>query len=107
MKETERRISEQPLPQAPGPISWLPAIVRDGQNSDRSCCFKVHNVVRKADHCTATNGQCGRNSWHQSARSRHLDNLINRGINGIEELDAQVFPARFVPLAGETILRVR
>ena len=40
-------------------------------------------------------------------RLRHRHDVVNGGVNGIEELDAQVFPALFVPSTGEAILGIR
>ena len=79
----------------------------DRENPDLRCGFERDYAVRKTRHRTPTNRQAERNSRNQAARPGHLHNLINRGVNGIEELDAQVLPTLFVRPAGEAILGVR
>jgi hypothetical protein len=60
----------------------------------------------EARHRTAPNGQVSRDAWNQGAGLRHLDDLINCGIDRIEELDAQVLPSLFIPPTSKAVLGV-
>ena len=60
--------------------------MRDRQNPNLGCRLDVNDLVGKANHCTATNGQIGRDARNSASGLRHGDEAINSGVNGIEEL---------------------
>jgi membrane protease YdiL (CAAX protease family) len=75
--------------------------VRDGEDSNVRRHLHVDDVIRKARDGSASNHQV---RWHSAdpvTGVRHRHDLINGGVNGIEELDAQMLSPTFVPAAGE------
>ena len=76
----------------------------DGENPEVPTHFKIDDVIREAHHGTATNRKVWGHSGHEGAGSRELHNVINRRIDSIEELDAEMLAAFFVVATGETVL---
>ena len=79
----------------------------DGQNPERGCRLKVDDVVWEARHGAPAHGQRNWDSRYQAPGAGHLHNLIDRGIDGIEELDAQVLPALLRPAAAKPVSGIR
>lgn len=94
------------LSQALLPVPRLPPIVRYGENSDVGRRFEVDHVVRKPRHGTTADCQIRWHSRNQGARSWHGQDLIDGGVNSVEELDAQVLPPLLVPAAGKAVFRI-
>lgn len=67
---------------------------------------KVHDVIGEARNRTSSHRQIGRHPWHgRSGIGQHHD-LVDGGVDGVEELDAQVLSMVLVPSAGDAIFRV-
>ena len=69
--------------------------------------FQVDDVIGEARHGSAPNDQVSWQSTDRGAGVRHRHNLINGGVHGVEELDAQVLSPSLVPSASEAIFGVR
>jgi hypothetical protein len=80
--------ASEPLFQTILPIARLPAVVSDGQDSNVRCHFEIDNVIGKPCHGPASDNQVGRKSADPGAGMRHRHDLIDGGIDSIEELDA-------------------
>ena len=87
------------------PISGLSPIVGDGQDPDLISRLKIDDVKREARHRTSSHRNICRDARHQRTSVREHD-LIDRGVNGVEELDAEVLPMVLVPSTRETVFRV-
>jgi hypothetical protein len=81
--------------------------VSDGENPNLAVGVKVHDMVREARHRTSTHWQI---RWHPRHRrpgiGQHHD-LVDDGVDGVEELDAQVLSMVLVPSTGGAIFGVR
>lgn len=73
------------LLQAAFPVPGLPPIVRDGENTNPSRRLEIDDVVRKTRHSAAAIRQVGGHSWNQRASLRYRRDLINGGVNRVEE----------------------
>jgi len=74
------------------PISGLSPIVGDGQDPDLISRLKIDDVKREARHRTSSHRNICRDARHQRTSVREQHDLIDRGVNGVEELDAEVLP---------------
>jgi len=69
------------------PISGLSPIVGDGQDPDLISRLKIDDVKREARHRTSSHRNICRDARHQRTSVREQHDLIDRGVNGVEELD--------------------
>jgi hypothetical protein len=88
------------------PVAGLLPVVRYRQDSDVRCHLQVDDVIRKPRDGSAANCQVSWQSANQGTGARQCHDLLNRGIDGIEELDAQVAAPSLVPAAGQAVFGV-
>ncbi len=89
------------------PVAWLPTVVRNGEDADFRADLEIDHVIRKARHRTTANGQVGWHPGNAGPSARRLQDVIEGGVDGVEELDAEVLPAFLVVSTGEAVLGVR
>ena len=65
-----------------------------------------HDVVREARNRTSSHRQIGRHPWHGRSGIGQPHDLVNGGVDGVEELDAQVLSMVLVPSTGGAIFRI-
>ena len=79
----------------------------DRKNSNLAVYMNVDDMVWEARNCTSSRWEIRRHPWHErSAVGQHHD-LVDGGVDGVEELDAQVLSMVLVPSTGGAIFRIR
>jgi hypothetical protein len=82
------------------PVAWSPTVVCDGEDANRGVRFEVDHVVRKAFDWRASNRQVEAHVRYARASTRQADDSIERGVDGLEELDAEPRATLIVPASG-------
>src|SRR5712671_1069892 len=75
--------------QALSPIPRLSPVVSDGENSNLAVDVKVHDMVREANRMSS-HWQISRHPWHGRPGIGQHHDLVDGGVDDVEELDAQV-----------------
>jgi len=81
--------------------------VRGGENAEARRRLEVDDVVGRTRHSAASNWQVRRHSRNQSSCARHRHDLIDGGVNGVEELQTEVRSPIFGPATCQTLFSVR
>jgi len=80
--------------------------VSDGKDSDLILDVKINNVIREARNGASSYRQVCWHSRHKSTGIRQPQNLVDSGVNGVEELDAEMLSTGLVPPASVAVLLV-
>jgi len=78
----------------------------DGEDSYLVVDVNVHDMVWEARNRTSSHRQIRRHPWHERPGIGQHHDLVDGGVNGVEELDAQVLSMVLVPSTGDAIFRV-
>ncbi len=78
----------------------------DGENSQYGRGFQVAHAVREAFYREAAHRQLGWHPQHPLPDAREAQDLANRGIDCVEELQSKTGPPPFVPAASRTVLGI-
>ena len=78
----------------------------DGQDSDLILDLKVDDVIRKVRNCALSHRQVCGHSRHERTGTRQRENLVDCGVNRVEELEAEMLSMFLVPPASVLVFRV-
>jgi hypothetical protein len=78
--------------------------MRDRKNADRRFRFEVDDPVREAFDGRMSDEQIGCESPHERSGVRQLDDLVDCGVDSVEELEAESHPPLLIPSSGGAVL---
>jgi hypothetical protein len=81
--------------------------VSDGENANLTVYMNVDDMVREARNRPSSRWEIRRRPRHGGPSVGQPHDLVDGGVDGVEELDAQVLSMVLVPSTGGAIFRIR